>query len=65
MRVVVDLDACEGNARCMDVAPEIFELGDDDQARVLIERPPEELRAKAEQAVRLCPRAAISLVEDR
>ena len=30
MRVVVDLDACEGNARCMDVAPEIFELGDDD-----------------------------------
>ena len=31
---------------------------------VLIEKPPEKLRAKVEEAVRLCPRQAISLVED-
>jgi ferredoxin len=29
-----------------------------------VERPPEKLRQKVEEAVRLCPRQAISLVED-
>jgi len=31
---------------------------------VLIESPPENLRAKVEEAVRLCPRQAISLAKD-
>jgi ferredoxin len=64
MRVVVDESRCEGNARCMAAAPEVFEVRDDDRAHVLIERPGEELRAKVERAVRLCPRQAISIIED-
>lgn len=64
MRVIVDPDLCEGNGICEKVAPEIFRLGDDDQARVLQERPDEALRAKVEQAVRRCPRQAIRAVED-
>ena len=60
-RVVVDWDACESNALCMDVAPEIFEVDDDDQLQLLQEHPPEELRAKAEEAVRRCPKNALSL----
>ncbi len=63
MRVIVDLDLCEGNALCMKAAPEVFEVGDDDRARVLLERPSEALRAKVELAVRRCPRQAIRLVE--
>ena len=64
MKVIVDLDLCEGNARCMEAAPEVFEVREDDRAYVLMERPPEELRAKVERAVRLCPRQAIAIVED-
>jgi ferredoxin len=61
MRVVVDYDLCESNALCMGVAPEVFEVRDDDNLYLLNENPPEELRDKVEQAVRLCPKAAISI----
>ncbi len=61
MRVVVDYDLCESNALCMGVAPEVFEVRDDDNLYVLNENPPEEMRDKVEQAVRLCPKAAISI----
>jgi ferredoxin len=63
-QVVVDFDLCESNARCMEVAPEVFEVRDDDFLYVLQERPPEELRGKVEEAVRRCPKAAISIAED-
>jgi ferredoxin len=63
MKVVVDFDLCESNAVCMDVCPEVFKVGDDDMLQILIEEPPERLRAQVEEAVRLCPRQAISLVE--
>ena len=64
MRVVVDYDLCESNAVCMGLAPEVFEVRDDDNLYVLREQPPEELRSKVEQAVRSCPKQAISLHED-
>lgn len=64
MRVVVNLDLCEGNALCVKEAPEVFALGDDDVARVLVEHPAESLRAKVDRAVRRCPRNALTLVED-
>ncbi len=64
MRVIVNYDLCEGNAVCMRVCPEVFEVGDDDRAHVLAARPDDRLRAKVETAVRRCPRQALSLVED-
>jgi ferredoxin len=64
MRVVVDFDLCESNARCMVAAPEVFEVRDDDFLYVLQERPPESLRAKVEEAARACPRQAITIEED-
>ena len=45
-RVVVDFDLCESNARCMEAAPEVFEVRDDDFLYVLDETPPDELRAE-------------------
>ena len=57
------MDVCESNALCMGVAPEVFEVGDDDVLRVLDEHPPEELRARVEEAVRLCPKQAIAIEE--
>ncbi|MDQ1397308.1 MAG: ferredoxin [Acidimicrobiaceae bacterium] len=61
MRVVVDFDVCQSNALCMQAAPEVFEVRDDGFLYVLQEEPGEELRAKVEEAVRLCPTQAITL----
>jgi ferredoxin len=61
MRVVVDYDLCESNALCMAAAPEVFEVRDDDFMYVLQENPPENLRAKVEEAVQRCPKQAIKL----
>jgi ferredoxin len=61
MRVVVDFDLCESNAVCMELVPEVFEVRDDDFLYILNETPGEELRGAVEQAVRSCPRQAISL----
>jgi ferredoxin len=63
-QVVVDFDLCESNARCMEAAPEVFEVRDDDFLYVLQERPSDDLRAKVEEAVRRCPKAAITIVDD-
>ena len=63
MKVVVDYDLCEANAVCMDVCPEVFRVEEDDTLTVLMEQPSEDLRKKVEEAVRLCPRQAISLKE--
>jgi ferredoxin len=61
MKVVVDFDLCESNAVCMGIAPEVFEVRDDDFLYILDEHPPEALRSKVEQAVRSCPKQAIKL----
>lgn len=63
MKVVVDFDLCEANAVCMETCPEVFKVDDEDHLHILIDDPPERLRAKVEEAVRLCPRQALSISE--
>ena len=64
MRVVVDFDLCESNAVCMGIAPEVFEVRDDDFLYILDETPGPELHDRVRQAVERCPKQAITLVED-
>jgi ferredoxin len=64
MRVVVDRDLCESNAVCMRLVPEVFEVGDDDRLYLRQERPSEPLRARVQEAVRRCPKQALSLADD-
>ena len=61
MKIVVDYDLCEANAVCQRLCPDAFRVEDDDTLSILIEAPDESLREKVEEAVRLCPRQAISL----
>ena len=61
--MIVDFDKCQSNAVCMGVAPEVFEVRDDNFLYILQEHPPEELRSSVEDAVRSCPTGAISLEE--
>jgi ferredoxin len=68
MRVVIDVDLCGGHGVCQGEAPEIFKVvdlpGGYAHVEVILERPPEELRPKAEAAVRYCPNRVIQIVED-
>jgi len=58
-RVVVDLDECEANGVCVGIAPEMFELDDDDVLHIHVEEPEGELAAKAREAVDSCPKRAL------
>jgi ferredoxin len=62
--VRVDYTLCESNAVCVGLVPEVFEVGDDDRLHLTQERPPESLRARVEQAVRRCPKQALSIVDE-
>lgn len=62
MKIHVDLDVCEAHAECVAHAPEIFDLGDDDDVvTVLLAEPPEDMRADAIAAERSCPVDAITI----
>ena len=63
MKISVNLELCEINGLCVVEAPTLFEIDDRDVLRVLIEKLPEELRAQAEAAVRVCPAKALRLEE--
>lgn len=63
MKITVDFDHCEVHGDCVVAAPEVFDIGDDDDVvQVLNDSPGEELRSKVETAVKMCPVAAIKLV---
>ncbi len=63
MKVSVDRDLCQGHGQCQDVAPELFELSDDDGFAHTIAQPDSpELEHKAEDAVRRCPVEAVLII---
>ena len=61
MKAIVDHSLCEGHAKCMEQAPDVFDVRDDDLSHVLIDDIPEDQRARVERAAHICPRAAITL----
>jgi ferredoxin len=60
MRIDVDLDLCCGHALCVDVAPELFEMRDDDKAYVIGD-PTAAAAGEAREAERVCPQMAITV----
>jgi ferredoxin len=62
-KIVVDWGLCESNGVCMGIIPEVFQLEDDDTLTVLQEDVTPENEAQVRDAVRQCPRQAISIVE--
>lgn len=57
--ITVDHDLCMANGQCVSAAPELFDLTDDGELFAETGPVPEELVAKAELAVRLCPTQAL------
>jgi ferredoxin len=64
VKVTVDYDLCESNAICVGLDPQTFEIRDDDIMYIIDEHPDESRRAKVEEAVRRCPKQALTLTED-
>ena len=62
MKVHVDMNLCQSHGECVFAAPDVFDLGDDD-VLVWKEDVDESRRAEVEQAIQVCPMAAIR-VED-
>jgi ferredoxin len=60
-KIKVDFDLCESNALCEAMAPEVFELDDDDFLQVNADETTPENIDDVKRAVAACPRAAISL----
>ena len=63
LKIVVDHDECEANGVCVGIDPEIFELDDDEQLQIHVERPEGDQLARAREAVDSCPKRALFLKE--
>ena len=63
MRVSVDPLVCEANAVCVGLAPEVFDLNDDDELHILKPDVPPEEQDRVRHAVRSCPTAALTIEE--
>jgi ferredoxin len=59
MEVSVDRDLCEANAVCCGLAPEVFELDDDEQLVISSIAPEQEDRVR--KAVERCPKNALAV----
>jgi ferredoxin len=64
MRITIDADLCIASGYCLHAAPEVFDQDDDGIVLLLDENPPEALRDKVLEAVRLCPAQLIHVADE-
>ena len=61
MRIKCDFDLCESNAVCVGMAPDVFELDDNDYLVILEEDVSDDRVEEMRQVVASCPRSALSI----
>lgn len=62
MKVMIDLESCQGHGQCEDAAPEVFSVGDDGFAHASMDEVSDaSLVQKARDAASRCPANAIIL----
>ena len=61
MKVKIDLERCYISGECCYNHPELFRLGEDSRPIVLVDTVDKDLRRHAEEAMVVCPSAAITL----
>jgi ferredoxin len=62
MLVKVDPDLCEANAVCCGLAPDVFELDDDELLVIKFPQPPADRVERVTLAVSRCPKNALQIV---
>lgn len=63
MKVIVDLDKCQGHGLCKMAGPDVFELAEED-GHSIVKYPdgiPAELEDQAAMGVEACPEIALSI----
>jgi ferredoxin len=61
VKVSVDRDACEANAVCAGLVPEVFEVDDEDELHIPVDEVPAGIADAVRHAVSSCPKAALRL----
>jgi len=61
VKIHIDPEKCTGIGMCEGTAEDVFEVGDDGLAHVLVDDVPEDRRDEMEEAVEGCPTDAISI----
>ena len=64
MKITVDRDRCEGHGVCEEIAPEVYRLDDSGELELLHKDVPQVLAAKARSGARLCPVAALTVMDE-
>ena len=62
MKVKIDQDVCTGDAICVDLCPDVFEM-DGDTAKVIVDEIPEEFEDACRDAAESCPEGCIEIIE--
>lgn len=63
MKTYIDQDTCIGCGLCPSIAPEVYEMGDDDKAHAIEEDVPVSEESSAVEAADSCPVSAIEIEE--
>lgn len=63
MKTRIDLDTCIGCGLCPSIAPDVYEMGDDDKAHAINETVPSGQEGSAQEAADSCPVSAIIIDE--
>lgn len=64
MKVIANLEICQGHARCEDLCPEVFATDPvEGKVVVQVDEVPAELLEKVRLTVRNCPEGALRLVK--
>lgn len=63
MKVIVDEEKCMGCGVCESTCPEVFEMGDDNKAKVKLDPVPPALAESCREATQGCPEEAIRIEE--
>ncbi|MEV7379583.1 ferredoxin [Streptomyces lydicus] len=64
MRISIDAEKCEGHARCVARASELFDVDDEGRSFLLADPVPPGLESAARNGIDACPERAITVVED-
>lgn len=64
MRVKIDRDLCSSDGICAELCPEVFEMDEDDIAKVIVDEVPPDAEECVREAVDSCPESCIEIIEE-
>lgn len=63
--IELDRERCEGHGMCEQIAPRIYRLDDEGELEILVDSPlPDHLVGSAEAGARVCPVAALRVIDN-